>query len=122
MSYIDLSNKSTKSDRVPEIDSLYAYHEVNTLKFTRHHQKGIGYRFTKNGLLHQAGADEIHIYHRTAEIRGVSKGLTMVTKNDKYREVQRWFNIQIEKIENDDKLFDKFSRAQTPTELGIKYD
>lgn len=117
-----LSGRNTVSKKVPEIDSLYVYSTRHTVKFTHRQQPGIGYRYTNHKALERAGEDEMHVYHRTAKIRGVKQGLTMVTKNPKFREVQRFFNEQIKAIEDDDKLFEKFSHAKTtPTELGIYY-
>ena len=122
MSVINLSNRSTTSKSIPEIDSLYVYQTAHKIKFTHRHQLGIGYRYMSNKAILKAGEDEIHIYHRTAEIKGVKQGLTMVTKNGKFREVQKWFNQQIKLIEEDDALFEKFSHAKvTPSELGLRY-
>lgn len=117
-----LSVRNTRSNKIPEIDSLYVYSTRHSAKFTHRHQPGIGYRYTNHGTLERAGEDEIHIYHRTAKIRGVVQGLTMVTKNSKFRDVQRWFNEQIITINEDDKLFDKFAHAKsTPLEIGLHY-
>lgn len=122
MSVIDLTNRSTRSARIPTIDSLYVYQESHKHKFTHKIAKGYGYKYIQSNVPTHAGVDEIHIYYRTAEIRGVSNQLTLVTKNSKYRQVQKWFNEQIKQIESDDKLFDKFSHASaTPIELGILY-
>lgn len=122
MTVIDLSDRSTTSKKIPEIDSLYVYHTRHKVKFTHHYQQGTGYKYTNHNALERAGGDEIHIYHRTAEIRGVMKGLTIVTKHSKFREVQKWFNEQIKAIETDDKLFNKFSHAKaTPAEIGLRY-
>ncbi len=122
MSVIDLTNRNTVSKKTPEIDSLYVYQTRHKAKFTHRHQLGTGYKYTNHKAIITAGEDEIHIYHRTATIRGVTQGLTMVTKNSKYRQVQKWFNEQIKAIEEDDKLFEKFSHARaTPIELGIYY-
>jgi hypothetical protein len=118
-----LSGRNTQSKKIPEIDSLYVYETRHRIKFTHRHQKGIGYRYTNHNALERAGEDEIHIYHRTVTIRGVTKGLTMVTKQGKFREVQRWFNEQIIAIEGNDELFDIFSHAKTtPVQLGLRYD
>lgn len=117
-----LSVRNTKSNKTPEIDSLYVYSTRHNARFTHRHQLGIGYRYTNHGTLERAREDEIHIYHRTATIRGVTQGLTMVTKNSKFREVQRWFNEQIVAINDNDELFHKFSHAKAaPIELGIYY-
>lgn len=117
-----LSTRNTQSKKIPEIDSLYVYQTRHKVKFTHRQQPGIGYRYTNHGAVERAGEDEMHIYHRTAKIRGVMQGLTMVTKNHKFREVQRFFNEQIIAISEDDKLFDKFSHAKpTPAELGLYY-
>lgn len=117
-----LSGRNTQSKKTPEIDSLYAYHTRHEVKFTHRHQLGIGYKYTNHNAIMRATEDEMHIYHRTATIRGVTKGLTMVTKNGKFREVQRWFNEQIIAIDDNDKLFDIFSHAKaTPVELGALY-
>lgn len=115
--------RKTRSNTIPEINMLYAYDTKHKAKFTHRHQRGIGYRYMNHNVLERAGEDEIHIYHRTAVIRGVTKGLTMVTKQSKFREVQRWFNEQIIAIEADDRLFDIFSHAKaTPVQLGLRYD
>lgn len=117
-----LSSRNTQSNSIPEIDSLYVYQTRHKVKFTHRQQPGIGYRYMNHKNLMRAGEDEIHIYHRTVTIRGITQGLTMVTKNGKYREVQRWFNEQIIAINDNDKLFDKFRHAgTTPQELGIYY-
>ena len=122
MTVIDLSNRNTTSKKTPEIDSLYAYATRHRAKFTHRHQLGTGYNYTNHKAILTAGEDEIHIYHRTATIKGVSKGLTMVTKNSKVREVQKFFTEQIKAIEADAKLFDKFIHAKaSPSELGIYY-
>lgn len=133
MTVIDLKNKKTVSKKTPEIDSLYAYDTKHRVKFTHRHQLGSGYKYTNHKAIINAGEDKIHIYHRTATINGVTKGLTMVTKNGKFREVQRWFNERIKDIEmdaerehtsleGDNTLFYKFSHAKaTPVELGLLY-
>jgi hypothetical protein len=122
MSVVDLSNRSTTSKKIPEIDSLYCYATRHKAKLTHRHQLGVGYRYTNHNAVLKSGEDEIHIYHRTVTIRGVTKGLTMVTKNSKFRDVQRFFNEQIKAIGADDKLFDLFSHAKsTPRELGIYF-
>ena len=119
---MDISNRNTVSKRIPEIDSLYVYATRHKIKFTHRHQTGTGYRYTVKNAILRAKEGEIHIYHRTAEIRGVTHGLTMVTKCSKVRKVQRWFKEQIELIEKDDTLFDKFSHAKpSPTELGLYF-
>lgn len=117
-----LSGRNTRSSKVPEINSLYVYATRHKQKFTHRNQPGIGYAYKNHGASLRAGEDEIHIYHRTAEIRAVRKGLTLVTKSPKFRDVQRFFNDQIKAIEENDKLFEKFSHAKsTPIELGIYY-
>lgn len=122
MTLESLKNRNTVSKKTPEIDSLYAYETRHRVKLTHRHQLGSGYKYTNHKAIMNAGEDEIHIYHRTATINGVTKGLTMVTKNSKFRDVQRWFNEQIKTIEADDKLFDIFSHAKaTPVELGLLY-
>lgn len=122
MNVIDLSNRNTTSKKIPEIDSLYVYHTRHKTKFKHYHQLGSGYRYTNHKSILKAGEDEIHIYHQTVTINGVTKGLTMVTKNSKVRQVQKFFKEQIEVIKFDDELFDKFSHAKaTPVELGILY-
>lgn len=122
MTVIDLRNRNTVSKKTPEIDSLYVYSTRHKVKFTRRNQLGTGYKYTNHKAIISAGEDEIYIYHRTATIKGVTQGLTIVTKNSAYREVQKWFRNQIYLIEGDDNLFDKFSKAKaTPVELGILY-
>lgn len=117
-----IANRSTVSKRVPEIDSLYVYHTRHTAKFHHRKQPGIGYRYMSKKVLLLGGEGEIHIYHKTFKIRGVSKGLTIVTKNSKVRDVQKWFNEQVKLIESDDKLFDKFCHAKpSPSEIGLYY-
>lgn len=117
-----LSGRNTKSSKIPEIDSLYVYQTRHKVKFTHRNQQGIGYKYTNHNAIQRAGEDEIHIYHRTATIRGVSKGLTMVTKNGKFRDVQKWFNEQIIAIDANEELFEKIRHAKsTPIELGLRY-
>lgn len=119
---MNISNRNTISKRIPELDSLYVYSTRHKVKFTHRKQEGSGYRYTIKNAILKGKEGEIHIYHRTASIRGVVHGLTMVTKNGKFREVQRWFNEQIKLIEQDDELFEIFSHAKpTPVELGIEY-
>lgn len=122
MTVIDLSNRSTTSRRIPEIDCMYAYATRHKAKLTHRHEPGIGYRYTNHNAVIKAGEGEIHIYHCTVTIRGVCKGLTMVTKNAKFRDVQRFFNEQIVAIEANDRLFNLFSNAKaTPQDLGIYF-
>lgn len=122
MSVIDLSKRNTTSKKIPEIDSLYCYATRHRAKLTHRQQTGEGYRYINHNAVIKAVEGEIHIYHRTVTIRGVTKGLTMVTKSPKFREVQRFFNEQIIAIETNDRLFDVFSHVQTtPRELGIYY-
>jgi hypothetical protein len=119
---MDISNRKTVSKRIPELDSLYVYTTRHKVKLTHRKQEGIGYRYTVRNAILKAKEGEIHIYHRTAKIRGLTHGLTMVTKNAKFRDVQKWINEQIKLIESDDKLFDKFSHAKpTPAELGLYF-
>lgn len=119
---IDISNRNTVSKKIPEIDSLYVYSTRHKTKLVRRNELGIGYRYTNHNAILKAEAGEIHIYHRTVTIRGVNHGLTMVTKNPRFREVQKFFNEQIIAIDSDDGLFDKFSKSQaTPSELGLRY-
>lgn len=118
----NISSRSTVSKKVPEIDSLYVYNTRHKAKFTHRHQLGTGYRYTNHNAVFNAAENEIHIYHRTATIRGVTRGLTMITKNHKVRDVQKFFNDQIKEIDSNDSLFDAFSHAKsTPMELGIRY-
>lgn len=122
MTVIDLSNRSTASKRIPEIDCLYSYTTRHKAKLTHRNELGTGYRYTNHNALVKASEGEIHIYHRTVTIRGVCRGLTMVTKNAKFREVQAFFNEQIVAIEADDALFNLFSNAKaTPRDLGIYF-
>lgn len=117
-----LAGRNTVSSKIPEIDSLYVYQTRHKVKFTHRHQLGIGYKYTSHKAILRGGEDEIHIYHQTVTIRGVTQGLTMVTKNGKFRDVQRWFKEQIIAIDNSDDLFDIFSHAKSsPRELGIYY-
>lgn len=119
---MNISDRKTISKKIPEIDSLYVYTTRHKAKFTHRHQLGEGYRYKNHKTIEKANEGEIHIYHRTAEIRGVKNGLTMVTKNSKFRQVQKWFNEQITEIEENRELFDKFSHAKsTPIELGLRY-
>lgn len=119
---MNISNRNTVSKKIPEIDSLYVYSTRHKAKFTHRHQLGNGYRYMNHNAIQQAGEDEIHIYHRTVIIKGISQGLTMVTKNGKFRDVQKWFSEQIIAIDADDELFEKFRNAKsTPIELGLRY-
>lgn len=118
---MNLSNRQTTSKKIPEIDSLYAYRTRHKAKFTRRHQLGEGYRYKQRKGLLKAGMDEIYIYHQTVEINDIMRGITLVTKNSKFREVQRWFKEQVKEIENNQKLFDKFSKSKSPQEIGLHY-
>lgn len=122
MTVIDLANRKTVSKRTPEIDSLYVYSTRHKAKFTHRHQQGVGYKYTNHKAILKAGENEIHIYHRTALIDGVTNGLTMVTKDGGFRKVQKFFKDSIEQIENDPQLLAKFKAAKpSPAELGIYY-
>lgn len=113
--------RSNSNRKIPELDTLYVYATRHKAKFTHRQQTG-EYAYLSRGVLLRSSPGEIHIYHRTAEINGLLQGLTMVTKNGKYRDVQKWFNEQIKAIEADDKLFDIFSHAKaTPVDLGLLY-
>jgi hypothetical protein len=117
-----IANRQTVSKRIPEIDSLYVYDTRHIAKMTHRHQVGEGYRYLNKKAIMKAAEGEIHIYHRTATIRGVTNGITMVTKNSKVSDVTKWFKEQVEAIENNDNLFALFSAAKpTPSELGLFY-
>lgn len=118
----DISARSTISNKIPNIDSLYVYQTRHKAKFTRRLQLGTGYRYRIGKAVVLAGEDEIYTYHRTAIIDGVTHGITLVTKDSRYKVVQKWFNEQIEAIESDKSLLDKFKKAKSsPRELGITY-
>lgn len=119
----DISTRRTQSNKIPTIDSLYVYQTARTgVKFNRHLNQGTGYRYKIQNQIFKAGEDEIYDYHRTVKIRGIEHGLVLVTKNSKFREVQKWFNEQIKAIEEDDQLFSLFSKAKsTPQELGLYF-
>ncbi len=120
---MNIANRNTISKKIPEIDSLYVYSTRHKAKFTHRQQLGEGYRYSNHHALLKAGEGEIHIYHRTATVKDITKGITMVTKNGKFRDVQKWFKEQVTLIEENDKLFDKFKTAKySPTELGIYYN
>ena len=116
-----IPTRNNPSRKIPELDSLYVYSTGHKIKFTHRQQVG-EYAYLNHGAIEKSAEAEIHIYHRTVEIKGVKQGLTMVTKQGKVREVQKWFNEQIKHIESDSKLFDTFSHAKaSPTELGLHY-
>lgn len=119
----DISKEPTRSNKIPEIDSLYVYKTKRSgVKFTRHLNKGTGYRYRTHRAIVNAGEDEIYDYHRTVKINGVENGLVLVTKNSKFKEVQKWFNEMIKDIEEDDRIFSKFKAAKSsPQELGLFY-
>lgn len=120
MTVIALKNRNSKP-KYPEIDSLYVYQTKHKAKFMQH-QERTAYKYINHKTVITSEELEIYTYHRTATIRGVNQGLTMVTKNGKFRQVQKWFNEQIKAIEADDGLFEKFSKAgATPVELGLLY-
>ena len=122
MTVIDVSKRKSSTSRLPELDSLYVYSTKHKAKFTRYHQQGSGYRYTNHNAVIQAEEDEIYIYHMTVTIEGVCKGITIVTKNGKYREVQAFFKDSVDQIANDSQKLDKFKHAKTtPSELGILY-
>jgi len=113
----------TPTSKIPEIDSLYVYKtRLNGLKFTGHLNKVDGYRYTHHKVILRANENEIYDYHRTISMNGVERGLVMITKNPNSKEVQKWFNDQIKKIESDDELFIVFKSAKsTPQELGLYF-
>lgn len=119
---MDLSNRATVSSKVPELDSLYVYKTNHEAEFTHREQLGTGYRYKSNKALMSAGEDEIHVYHQTVEIDGVTKGITLVTKNDDEKAVKEFFKGSIELIENTPQLIKSFKSAKsTPQELSIRY-
>lgn len=120
---IDISKRTTTSNKIPEIDSLYFYKTSRKgVKFNRHLNKGTGYRYTIKKAILKAGEDEIYDYHRTAKINGVEHGLVMITKNASFRDVQKFFKEQIAEIESNDLLFNKFKAAKSsPQEIGLYF-
>lgn len=119
----DISKRSTVSKRIPEIDSLYVYKTSRKgVKLTRHLNKGSGYRYTTRNVIMKGSEDEIYDYHRTALIGGVEHGLVIVTKDGRYREVQKWIKQQIAHISESDVLLSRFKSAtSSPQELGLLY-
>lgn len=118
----ELSRRSTSSNKIPEIDSLYVYKTRHNIKFSHRNQPGTGYRYMNKKAVMKAGEDEIHIYHRTAKINGISMGITMVTKDGRVRTVQKWLKEQIKEIETSEALFERFKQGtHSPVELGLYY-
>lgn len=120
---MDISKRATTSKKLPTIDSLYVYKTSRKgVKFTRHQNLGTGYRYMVGNAILKAGEDEMYDYHRTVKINDVEHGLVLVTKNGKFKEVQKWFNEQIKEIESNEQLFNKFKSAKhSPQELGLLY-
>jgi|SRR5215217_7121 len=119
---MDISTRNTKSNKIPELDSLYVYQTKHDTKFHKHLNKGVGYRYTLKNAIVKAGEDEIYDYHQSAEIFGIKQAIVLVTKNSNGKQVQKWFKEQITLIEENDALFDKYAQAKSyPTELGISY-
>ena len=117
----DLSNRSTVSNSIPEINSLYAYESRQFAPFTHNHQKGFGYKYVNHRSVLRSNVGEIHVYHQSVVVRKVQKCITMVTKNGNPDQVRDWFSKQLDAIEKDNRIFERFANAQTPTELGILY-
>lgn len=118
----DISKRENIASKIPELDSLYVYKKKTETPFHHREQEGTGYRYKSHNVIYNGGENEIHIYHQTATIDGVIKGLTMVTKNGNEKAVKKWFKEQVKTIESDSKLLAKFKAGKaTPSELGIYY-
>lgn len=119
----DISSRNTVSNKIPKIDSLYVYKTSRrSVKFNRHLNAGLGYRYMVGNAILKAGQDEMYDYHRTVKIDGTEHGLVMITKNSKFKEVQKWFNEKIKEIESNNKLLTTFKSAKSsPQELGLYY-
>lgn len=118
---MDLSNRSTVSKKIPEIDSLYVYHTRHEVKkLVQRQQPGENYRYKNHKALEVADEGEIYIYHRTAIVDGVRKGVTIVTKEHRKGEIDKFISNSIKLLNADQKQLFKTAK-NSPTELGIYY-
>jgi len=119
---IDISNRNTVSNKIPEIDSLYIYKTNNSIPFTVNKQEGVGYRYQNHKTIQKGSVGEIYIYHQTAVIDGTENGLTIVTKCSKKMITKKFFKDSINTIKASKDLTAQFKAAESsPTEIGIYY-
>lgn len=118
---MDLSNRSTVSKKIPEIDSLYVYHTRHEVKkLVQRQQPGENYRYKNHKALEVADEGEIYIYHRTATIDGVRKGVTIVTKEHRKTKIDTFIKDSLKLLNDKQKEIFKTAK-QSPTELGFYY-
>jgi hypothetical protein len=104
---------------LPQIDSVYAYNLKRPVKFTHREQPESGYRYKNRHVLLQSKENEIHIYHQSAKIGGVIKGITMVTLDGDEKRVKKFFKEAIKEIQSDDSKLSVFNGAIKPVQLDI---
>jgi len=106
---------------LPQIDSLYVYNLNHKTVFTHRHQETDGYEYQDRHAILRTDANGIHIYHMSAEIKGVIKGLTMVTLDSDVKRVEKFFKDSIKDIHKDINKSAIFYTARKPVQIGCYY-
>lgn len=114
-----IKNKMSNARYLPQIDSVYVYNLNRPVKFTHREQPESGYRYKNRHVLLQSKENEIHIYHQSAKIGGVIKGITMVTLDGDEKRVKKFFREVIEQIKSDESKTAIFNVAVKPVQLDI---
>lgn len=109
----------TSARYLPQIDSVYVYNLNRPVKFTHREQFEEGYRYKNRHVLIQSQENQIHIYHQSVKIKGVLKGITVVTLDDDAKRVKAFFKSAISQIKADSTKLGLFYSAGKPVQLDI---
>jgi cbb3-type cytochrome oxidase subunit 1 len=109
----------TKAKYLPQIDSIYAYNMTRETPFTHRHQDTEDYEYVDRHSILRTDKNGIEIYHQSAEVNGVSKGLTMVTLDSDEKRVKEFFDNAIKELETDPSKASIFYTARKPIQVNI---
>lgn len=115
---IDNTRNVQSNSKYPEINHLYFWHTSAQIDFQQVQQKE--YPYQEDGVIKTAEAGKVYVYSKTIKVKGVSKGLTLVSLEHRKTKIKEFFSKAAKEIE---KSPDIFLKAQArPVKSGIKYD
>lgn len=117
--WVRINAKMTLAKNLPQIDSLYVYNIGRETPFHHREQPDEGYRYKNRNAIISSKENEIHIYHQSAVINGVIKGITLVTLDNNDNSVKKFFKNAIEEIGKDEGKLAIFNKASKPVQVDI---
>lgn len=111
----------SRAQNLPQINSIYAYNMKRETPFQQRHQETEGYEYVDRHSILRTDKSGIFIYHQSAVVNKVLKGLTMVTLDSDAKRVKAFFKKSIKEIAKDPTKASIFYTARSPIQVGILY-